>query len=136
MDGNIRLRRDLAAWPARRPEKTGLCRRADQSIGLAFLRPPSSPVGADPDKLLVHVFLDSRRVEFLDNAQNEVKENPATEWHAPAVSGGIAHKRPECHKSRFITWGRDDSSEERMTETPPKAVPWAVWSLFLAIALV
>jgi hypothetical protein len=40
---------------------------------MAFLRLLSSPVGTGPDKLLVHVFLDSGRMEFLDKAENGVK---------------------------------------------------------------
>jgi hypothetical protein len=31
-------------------------------------------VGTDPDKLLVHVFLGSRRVEFLDKARSGLKK--------------------------------------------------------------
>jgi hypothetical protein len=40
---------------------------------MAFLRLLSSPVGTGPDKLLVHVFLGSRRMEFLDKAEDGVK---------------------------------------------------------------
>jgi hypothetical protein len=76
MNGNIWMRRDLAAWPARRLATMGLCCRAGQLTCLAFLGLPSSPVGVDPGKLLVHVLLGSRRLEFLDKAQNGVGDFP------------------------------------------------------------
>jgi hypothetical protein len=46
---------------------------ASQSTRLALLRLLSSTVGLGPDKLLVHVFLGVRRVEFLDKAQSGLK---------------------------------------------------------------
>jgi len=70
MDGNLRMCCDLAAWPARRLEKMGLCYWAGQPTSMAFFRLLSSPVGAGPGKLLVHVFLGSGRMEFLGKAQN------------------------------------------------------------------
>ena len=70
MDGNLRMCCDLAAWPARRLEKMGLRYWSGQSTRMAFFRILSSPVGAGPDKLLVHVFLGSGRMEFLGEAGN------------------------------------------------------------------
>jgi hypothetical protein len=49
---------------------------------MAFLRLLSSPVGAGPGKLLVHVFLDSGCMEFLDKAENGVK---ATQSCSPEI---------------------------------------------------
>jgi hypothetical protein len=68
MDGNLRMCCDLAAWPARRLEKMGLCYWAGQPTSMAFFRLLSSPVGVGPGKLLVYVFMDSGRMEFLDKA--------------------------------------------------------------------
>ena len=79
MDGNIWMRRDLAAWPARRLAAMGLCCRANQSTGVAFFGLLPSSVGADPRKLLVHVFLGSRRLEFLDKTDVGVKISSAIE---------------------------------------------------------
>jgi hypothetical protein len=76
MDGNLRMCCHLAAWPSRRLEKMGLCYWARQPTRMALFRLLSSPVGPGPDKLLVHVFLDSGRVEFLDKAENGVKSMP------------------------------------------------------------
>ena len=76
MDGNLWMCSDLATWPARRLEKMGLCYWARQPTRMAFLRLLSSPVGTDPDKLLVHIFLGSGRMEFLGEAETGVKGNP------------------------------------------------------------
>ena len=75
MDGHLRMCRNLAAWPAGRLEKMGLCYRSRQSTGLALFRLLSSSVGLGPDKLLVHVFLGSGDTEFLGEAENGVKAN-------------------------------------------------------------
>jgi len=66
MDGNLRMQRDLATWPARRLEKMGLCCRAARPTRLAFFRLLSSPVGISAGELLVHLLMDSGSVEFLD----------------------------------------------------------------------
>lgn len=46
---------------------------ARQSTRMAFLRLLSSTVGLGVDQLLVHVFMGSRRVEFLGEAQSRLK---------------------------------------------------------------
>jgi len=86
MDGNIWLRRNLVSWLLRRLATMGLCCWANQSTGVAFFRVLPSPVGADPGKLLVHVFLGSRRVELLDKVQDGVKAKLAKPKHYKGFS--------------------------------------------------
>jgi hypothetical protein len=72
VDGSIRVRRDLAAWPAGGLAEMGICYWTHQSTCLAIFRLLSSPVGPGPGKLPIHLFMDSRGVEFLGEAENWV----------------------------------------------------------------
>jgi hypothetical protein len=74
MDGKLGMCLDPAAWPARRLEKMGLRYRSAQSTCMAFLRLLSSLVETGPDKLLVHVFPGSGRMEFLGKARSGLKK--------------------------------------------------------------
>jgi len=63
---------NLAAWSTRRLEKMGLCCRSGNSNRMAFFKLLSSP--------LVHVFLNSGHVEFMDKAgDGESQPNPDDE---------------------------------------------------------
>lgn len=62
---------DLAAWLAGRLATLGSHRWPRQSTRLALFGLLSPPGGPCADKPLVHLFLDSGRLEFLDKGGDE-----------------------------------------------------------------
>jgi len=82
MDGNLRMCRDLVAWPARRMAQVGLCYRTGQPTRMAFLRLLSSPVGTVLISCWYTYSCDSGRAEFPDKARSGLKKTVRS-WAGP-----------------------------------------------------
>ena len=92
----------------------GICYRACQPTRMAFFRLLSSPVGAGPGKLLVHVFLGSGRMEFLGKAQNGL--DAARAGDKPGLSEMRKGKSQEKDGSPY-SWLKERSMKHYLTNS-------------------